>query len=99
LALGRTKESYIKRKLEHKINLLKKIEIKETKDFIGTKKNRAKLFENCNLISLDGILYKNIFNLNEFCKLNNIKDSWKLQEVIKEKRISSEGWVKYFVRP
>lgn len=38
LESGRTKESYQKRKTDYKIKLSGNIEIKETKDFIGTKK-------------------------------------------------------------
>jgi group I intron endonuclease len=55
-------------------------QIKEVKDWIGVKQNRAKDFTDANLLSPDGIHYKRIYNLNDFAKNINFdrKDAWKL---------------------
>lgn len=58
--------------------------------------SRAKLFKQANLLSPNGILYKDIKNLNAFAANNgmNSKESWKLQEVIEGVRWQHKGWIK-----
>ena len=57
---------------------------------------RAKLFENANLISPEGVLYISIRNLNAFAREFGMthKESWKLQQVIEGSRWEHKGWIK-----
>lgn len=82
--------------IKNKLKFLKKREEKilKTEDWIGPDVPRAKTFEEANLISPNGILFKKIHNLRAFALAHGISDAWKLQEVIELKRWQYKGWTK-----
>lgn len=84
-------------KTKNKLEFLKRRyeTIKQETNWIGQDVPRAKMFEEANLLSPDGTLYKKIYNLNAFAKKFGIGDSWKLQEVIEGSRWQHKGWVKF----
>lgn len=94
LEKGRQREAYEKKMAVYREEIASKQVVIREENYVGKKANRVKLFENCNLLSPDGVLYKSIYNLNEFGSVHQI-DSWKLQQVIDNIRPSYKGWTKY----
>ena len=92
---GRSKERYDKTKAAYREELTANRLVIEMKDYQGPKFNRTKLFEDAYLLSPDGVLYRNIYNLRQFGLEQGFNDSWKLQEVIDGKRVSVKGWIRH----
>lgn len=96
LAKGRTKESYENRKKKYRNELSKNRIVIKKEIYIGKLHPSTRTYENCNIMSPDGILYTTITNLREFAIVHKLGiDGTKIKEVIDGTKGSCKGWIKY----
>jgi group I intron endonuclease len=63
-------------------------------DFVGKDTRNFKGFQNANLLSPGGILYKNITNLQDFANENNLSET-KVRDITRESLWFYKGWTRY----
>ncbi len=65
--------------------------------FEGKRSPRSKLIENANLLSPEGILYRNIYNMNDFTRTNGFDphESWELVKLVRLESFCYKGWTRY----